>query len=913
MATTSGNNTGSVQLTTVPTTSSSLSVGETGHTFIRAKTITFTAEGLKPNTRYYPFFNGVFVGDFCSAKNSPTINSGKVVPADQVLTTNSLGVLVGNFYLPANTFVTGSHVFKLVDNIATKSGVNVPDPLYGSAEAIYEANSVLKQQTTQITQDVVSNNKSTAPVVTPVAPTPVGPTPTQPPAVSPPPVTTCESWSCEYQVISEETGQFSVQTDSPTPPSNPEPSGGSTGWTAISVDGGSIQLVSTRESLLSTSSQKLYTHTYSFRYTARKTMSQQWVGPVGSSPPSNPSGPAGAVVTITKPWTSNGTVACPASVGLKTPTRVDPLAQSFFVDAAQYPEGIFVTSIAVYFKTVDQSTPVILELRDMSNGLPGSNVLPGGSVVIPGYAAMSSPDASVATVFRFDSPIYLRPSTDFCFVIKSTSMGYNAWCSRVGEIDVTTGKVIDAQPFSGTLFKSENDFTWIPDSYEDIKFDLYKADFNTAVQGNIVFRPQKNTATNNYFNTAVNLPLSYIKTTKGSNVVEVNLPMHCLTAGDKIFIEGIDTPTPVTGFNGILVENLNGEHTVQVIDEDTITFTTGSNVATKTGNLLVKEARDLINTQPAIMPPSTNVVAAVPFVDPNSLAPSTIPGATYNIQQPTSPTIVSSTSFTVYTNIQANEVMIDYLGTELDPTTITELVSLATGQSTDGNESPYAYKDFIELDRRDFHSFDEPRMLACPRNEVLRSVSLLGNPSCVVNVKLDSRNKDVSPLINTDGMSLTIRSYKIDNQSGEITALQSNASKTLADFNDPAQNSEIVPGAGKAAAKYKGAINVLTQTCNKISLFVTGNCPAPAVIDAYVRTSTDQSTHMDRNWVWVPLNGVFGTQFKASADKFVVNEWYYELDTIDPFTVFDVKLVMRSTNNSVVPKIYGVRAITDNI
>jgi len=94
---------------------------------------------------------------------------------------------------------------------------------------------------------------------------------------------------------------------------------------------------------------------------------------------------------------------------------------------------------------------------------------------------------------------------------------------------------------------------------------------------------------------------------------------------------------------------------------------------------------------------------------------------------------------------------------------------------------------------------------------------------------------------------------------------------------------------------------------------VTGNSPAPAAIDAYIRTSTDVETHIDREWEWVPINGVFGSQFINSRNKSVTNEWMYIYDSIDNFTVFDVKLVMRSTNNSIIPIIYGIRTITDFI
>lgn len=922
MTTTSGNNAGSIQLNTVSTsttttTANTFTVAETLYTFMRPKTVTFTAEGLKPNTQYYPFFDDVYVGQYCSSKDNPAINPdnatnraakkvGYVADADRVLKTNEVGSLIGNFYLPANTFPVGSHTFKLVDNIRTDvtSGATIADAIYGSAEALYEANGVLKQQQTQITQDVVVNIDNTIKLPTPVVVADPG---TNTPTVTPPPVTVCETWFFDYAVVETAQKFFTVVTNTSTPPTTAKPSTGGT------VQPGSVTYVSTKAI-----SAKKFEHTFRYVETnASQTLRQEWVGPavtnVATDLPSlinfRPSGLSStATVTIKKQWTKGGTVACPVTFGLRSPRRVDPLAQSFFVDAEAYPNGMFVTSIGVYFRTVDQSTPVILELREMANGLPGSNILPGGTALVQGRAASSSPDATVATVFRFDQPVYLRPSTDYCFVLKSTSMGYNAWCSRIGEIDVTTGKVIDTQPFIGTLFKSENDVTWTPDQYEDVKFDLFKADFNITQPGTLIFRPQGTGTgdTAKYYSTSQTLPLSFISTTKGTKVVGINIPMHGLSNNDYILIDGIATPTPVDRYNNIRAANLNGKHQITVVDEDNITITVGGSYnASKTGNLTISDLRGMIDNIPAVMPTALPSQQAVPYIEDGNLSPSTAPATPAALTQPTPPTITSSNTFTVYTNLLVNEVMIDYIGTEVSQTAIVEKVSLATGTSTAGLETPYAFQSYVQIDRNgDFYSFEEPRLIATPQNEVLHASELGGQPSATVQIELLSTDKDVSPIIDLNAMSLTVRTYKIDNQSGELDALVD-----VEDFNDPTLNSEIVPGAGKAAAKYKSSINTMDEAYNNIALFVAGNCPSPAIFDVYIRTSTDASTHSDRNWVYIP----YGTVFPNSTNGSVVNEWLYRYNAAEPFSVFDVKIVMRSTNNSVVPKIFGVRTIANHI
>jgi hypothetical protein len=959
---------------------------------MRAKTVQFTVQGLKPNTEYYPFFNGVSVANFCSIVNGATTS---------VLKTDSLGQMTGNFYLPANTFVAGSHIFLLVDKTRVAGTTVIPDPIYGSAEAQYEANGILKNQQTQVTLKTTTNTTTT---VTSVSSTNTNVTVT--------PVITCESWYFEYAVYdSSKTYVFTITTNSATAPAA----------STVQPQAGAPSIVAASKTFVSTSvgTNNTWYHTYVARTGAGggtipiSTYRQEWVGKTTDTRPDpatfTVSGLSSkSVVSIITPWTKVKDVVCPINLGFGTPTTLkttnsapyDPLAQSFFIDSATYPDGVFVTSVAVYFKTVDQSTGVTVELRNMSNGMPGSQVFPGGRAYLPGSSAAQSPDATIATLFRFDYPIFLLPNNEYCFVVKSASLGYNCWCSKMGEVDVTTNKVIDVQPFTGTMFMSENNYTWIPDGTQDIKFDLNVAVFDTTKTGNLIMKPQKNLATadtnagsftigsvytitsvgttnftligasantvgvvfkatgvgsgtgkaklgnNQYYGTGINLPLSFMSTTKGSKTVGIKIPMHGLVNNDKIYIEGVATPTEGS-YNNILAANLNGTFAVTVINEDYVTILTTGNSATKTGYLSVKDVFNNINNAPPTAVPAITVVAATPYVNVGTNSPSTIQNTTTIPTPPIPPELTSTNSFTVYANVQLNEVLVDYLGTELTGTTIVEKIALATGQSTSGSETPYSYTGYTEIDRADFHLYDEPRLIASPANEVQHTSELLGLTSALVNLELSSSNKNLSPVVDINGLSLIARTYKIDNQNEELNTLITAGSFVVGspyminsvgdtDFtaigataNTPGTcfiatgvgsgtgqayyNSEILSGTGNALAKYKTIVRQTEDFHQRVTLFVTANSPAPAKIDAYIRTSTDRETHIDQEWTWMPIKGVYGSTFNGSLDKNALGEWMYEVTLPELFNIYDIKLVMRSTNNSIVPKIYGLRTITDFI
>ena len=160
----------------------------------------------------------------------------------------------------------------------------------------------------------------------------------------------------------------------------------------------------------------------------------------------------------------------------------DPLAQSFWVP---HGIGIYATKVDLYFGTKDQFLPVTVQLRTMKLGLPTTEIIPFGEVVLNPDQVNISDDASSRTVVRFPAPVYLPGGQSYAIVLLSHSNEYTAWISRMGEVDVQTKDkpeseqvVVSAQPTLGSLFKSQNGETWNASQYEDLKFVLYKAQFS---------------------------------------------------------------------------------------------------------------------------------------------------------------------------------------------------------------------------------------------------------------------------------------------------------------------------------------------------------------------------------------------------------------------------------------------------
>ena len=161
----------------------------------------------------------------------------------------------------------------------------------------------------------------------------------------------------------------------------------------------------------------------------------------------------------------------------------DPLAQSFIVDEEG---GIFLTGVDIFFNTKDSNIPISMQIRTMENGYPTKDILPFSDVTIDPSQVELSDNAAIPTRFTFQSPVYIKQSIEYCFVLLSDSNEYKVWISRMGDVEVSGTRTISDQPYAGVLFKSQNASTWTADQYEDLKFTIYRANFTSSI-GNAVF------------------------------------------------------------------------------------------------------------------------------------------------------------------------------------------------------------------------------------------------------------------------------------------------------------------------------------------------------------------------------------------------------------------------------------------
>jgi len=179
------------------------------------------------------------------------------------------------------------------------------------------------------------------------------------------------------------------------------------------------------------------------------------------------------------------------------PPRGDPLAQTFFIKKGmgRGSNSVMASKIDVFFKRKATSTltnggginGVTVMLREVVNGYPSSEIIPFSSVHLQASEVNISDDASLATTVEFHAPIYLETEKEYAVVIQpdANDPGYLVFTSKVGGNDLTPGatqgRAVVQDWGDGVLFTSTNNSAWKSYQDEDLKFNLYRHDFNESI------------------------------------------------------------------------------------------------------------------------------------------------------------------------------------------------------------------------------------------------------------------------------------------------------------------------------------------------------------------------------------------------------------------------------------------------
>ena len=180
-------------------------------------------------------------------------------------------------------------------------------------------------------------------------------------------------------------------------------------------------------------------------------------------------------------------------------TLLDPVAQSFIVDKDSFPQGTFLSSIDLFFRTKpNNNTPIKVCIVGTLNGVPSGSPLDYSQVTLfPEEVNISENpqylDSTTYTRFTFPVPVYIRPDTLYALVIQSNTSGFKLWSAAQNDFPVASSvkelptdptptelSKIAKSPYVGSFFESQNGITYTPDQTKDLMFVINRCSFTST-------------------------------------------------------------------------------------------------------------------------------------------------------------------------------------------------------------------------------------------------------------------------------------------------------------------------------------------------------------------------------------------------------------------------------------------------
>ncbi len=490
--------------------------------------------------------------------------------------------------------------------------------------------------------------------------------------------------------------------------------------------------------------------------------------------------------------------------------RQDPLAQTFFVDQTENPNGIFLTKVRIFVESKDNVIPLQVQIRPVENGIPTTNIIPGAVKFIdPSSITTTTLDANTtmstiesnATTVEFDEPIYLTSGEEYAIVLLAESVSYNVYTAETSQFVIGPSREdqVSRQPTLGSLFLSQNGSTWTPDQTKDLMFELDRAEFSSS--GTLLL--------SNGSLPKVTLENNPIETTAGSNDIEIYHEGHGFNHGDLVTISNVST---VGGLNGTVFE---GTFAVQNPTWKGYTVTPGSQIS----NIVISDVG------------GGNSVTVTQQV-------------VYDIFIPQVQTITPNG-----TNISASVRQV--LGK-----------SYGSGRS-DSNMTTYNMSSQSSVFLNNINSNEQPGVIASTDNSSSETIEF--------SLSLSTQDSKVSPIIDLQRVSVLALENVIDTVD---------------------------------AAQHITTPTVIDDASEGLKVIFSANRPSSSTFELYVKTAPDEDGLTSSDWVQVTLD-----EPVPSDDNLDTFRDYEFTHNANQFSVFQVKLVMKSTNSSKSPTIRDLRAI----
>ena len=613
----------------------------------------------------------------------------------------------------------------------------------------------------------------------------------------------------------------------------------------------------------------------------------------------------------------------------------DPLAQTFMIfdtkQSSKDETGFFLTSVDIYYFAKDSVYPTWIEIRNVINGAPGPKILPFGRKLLQSDEVLLSNDGSVATTFTFDSPVYVKGGTEYCVVVRTDVPDYKVWISDLGTTDANGNEITD-QPHVGVLFKSANNSSWSASQTQDLKFTVRRASFDTSAAGLVTLQNQSLPA-----KTLTNNPLEM---TDSNTALKINHKTHGMySTSNNVIIDGVKsgasttlngalsaTATSITLTSGTNFDDTSGKYSRDAsnvyyikIDDEIISYTTIS------GTGITSATRGANSTTATTHANGATVelyqIHKVPLFDINKThtAIANIGADSYTIVLATTPVVDGAGSTSTFggsvctaTENAQYDVATTIMGSLVPSrTSITGGFITTSGTSISGSEQSFAKSTTTRaLPFNDNYYFPSTNLIASSINE---TNEMGGVKSLSVPITLSSDIETVSPVIDTQRMSVIAVANVVDKIDSSADVYPTTIYKPMTE--PEGDNHSAIYMTKKVNLETPAtSLRILLDISREASADVKVMFKTLRVDDAFSFDEIDYRFFNDDG----TLAGSGGPDVEvrpAIRNEFLEHEYTAGVtddgigNPLDEFISFQIKIVMRTTNQARPPRVRNLRAL----
>jgi hypothetical protein len=561
------------------------------------------------------------------------------------------------------------------------------------------------------------------------------------------------------------------------------------------------------------------------------------------------------------------------------------LAYVVNIKAPDNEEGLFLTSVEVFVEEKHPTLGVWFEVRevDAGGGITLNQVPFSEKWYRNSEVPISTDGRTNGFKVTFDTPLFLYNNKSYALVVhpEAGNPNYYLWVSRIGEVDVNTGRQITNRAFTGSTFTTNNNVVWNLIDQVDITCKWNRASFVSSGNFEIGNKPKEKL---------------YIENIVGS-IEGFGEP---IASGDRLTLAGYSGPT--IEIDDIIVGNTSNIN-ASVVNISSGTFSMSNIRYTVGESVLVRYASNLTVKGSATISTRENGKGYLDYYKET-------PNSTYIILDSSNGKFFANDS--IFDISDEGSARISKIGNlryslvDFEPAIINFAKASQSFEMTSYSNTGIA-QSYRSIDSGENYEFGTEMAIFSRSNEIS---SLSSNRSNKVRVNMNSSSSYLSPVFDI-GRTQTII---VDNIINANTVGEDN------------------PSGGQLFNKYISKIVTLAegQDAEDLKVYLTAYRPPNSDVKVWIKILNGEDSDTISQKSWIELEKSFGgdISFSSLVNKRDFKEFKFNVPTdlltgpegqvrytnsqgivFTGYKSFQIKIGLIGTNSAIVPRVADLRCI----